>query len=301
MKLQRAFHRLRYFATDAWDEWRHSPGVNLLAVATLASTLFLAGLVMLVLANVEERVRLLHDEVTVQVYLEDEISSAALSDLQVRLPALEGVIGIDYVGKEEALRRYRLWAADMAQLADELELNPLPASFEVTLRAGPGAEQLGANVVVEMTGRDGVEEVRFNRDWLRRLEALLDLARVGGTGLALVVFAAVVFVMASVLRLAVYARRVEIDIMLLVGATPAFVRGPFLVAGLGQGAVASGAALLLVEGVRQGALAYAGRGTVVLLDLIAARPLPWGPSGLLVAVGLLVSLAGAWFAVRRSV
>ena len=301
MRLQRTLHRLRYFASDAWDEWRHSPGVNLLAVATLASTLFLAGLVMLVLANVEQRVRLLHEEVNVQVFLDDGTSDAALSDLQAELSTLDGVTGVEYVSKEEALRRYRVWAADMAQLADELDVNPLPASFELTLRAGPGAEQMAATVVVEMTGRAGVEEVRFNRDWLRRLEALLDLARVGGTGLALVVFAAVVFVMASVLRLAVYARRDEIDIMLLVGATPAFVRGPFLVAGLGQGVFASGLALLLVELVRRGALAYAGSGTLVLLDLVAARPLTGGPSALLFGVGLLVSLAGAWFAVRRSV
>ena len=111
----------------------------------------------------------------------------------------------------------------------------------------------------------------------------------------------VLFVMASVLRLAVYARRTEIDIMLLVGATPAFVRGPFLAAGLGQGVVAAGVAVLLVEVVRRAALVYAGRGSLVLLDLVAARPLPPGSTGLLFAVGLAVSLAGAWFAVRRSV
>jgi cell division transport system permease protein len=301
MKLKRIFHRLRYFASDAWDEWRHSPGVNLLAVATLASTLFLAGVVMLVLANVEQRVRVLHQRVAVQVYLDDDVSPAALQALRDGIPDLDGVIGVDYVSKEEALRRYREWAAGLAQLADELSENPLPASFEISLRPGPGAEELGAAVAAELTGREGVEEVRFNREWLQRLEALLDLAHIGGTGLALVVFAAVAFVMASVLRLAVYARRTEIDIMLLVGATPAFVRGPFLVAGLGQGALASCLALLLVEGVRQGALAYAGGGSLVLLDLVAARPLPWGPAGLLAGVGLAVSMAGAWFAVRRSV
>jgi cell division transport system permease protein len=275
--------------------------VNLLAVATLASTLFLAGLVMLVLANVENRVRLLHEEVTVQVYLEDDIAEAERLELERELAGLDGVDRLVYVDKAEALNRYREWAADMAQLADELEQNPLPASFELFLVPGAGAEERGAAVAVAMTGREGIEEVRFNRAWLRRLEAILDLARIGGTGLAFVVFAAVVFVMASVLRLAVYARRTEIDIMLLVGATPAFVRGPFLAAGLGQGVIAAGVAVLLVELVRRAALGYAGRGSLVLLDLVAARPLPLGPTGLLFAVGLAVSLAGAWFAVRRSV
>jgi cell division transport system permease protein len=103
-----------------------------------------------------------------------------------------------------------------------------------------------------------------------------------------------------VLRLAVYARRNEIEIMLLVGATPAFVRGPFLAAGLGQGLIASGLALLLVEGVRRAALAYSSSGPIALLDLLAASPLGLNLSLLLLTVGLVVSFAGAWFAVRRS-
>lgn len=298
MNTGRMLHRLRYFVTDAGEEWRRSPGVNLLAVATLASTLFLAGLVMLVIANVENRVRVLRENVNVQVYLLDGIDEAAVHGLREDLEAMEGVGRVRHVDKDEARRRYREWAADMAELIEDLEANPLPASLEVFLQPGPRGEELGSAIAVEMSGREGVEEVRFDRSWLRRLEALLDLARIGGTGLALLVFAAVVFVMANVLRLAVYARRNEIDIMLLVGATPAFVRGPFLVAGIGQGILASGVALLLVEAVRRAALAYASGGPVVLLDLIAARPLTLDASLLLLLVGLVVSLVGAYFAVR---
>ncbi len=299
MRLTRRLHRVRYFVSDAWDEWRHSPGVNFLAVATLAATLFLAGLAMLVISNVERRVRALHEEVRVEIYLEDGISREAVGELRVELNAIDGVAQTAYVSKSEALRRYRQWAAGMAELADDLGVNPLPATIEVFLEPGPEVERLGQAIALRMGGRRGVEDVRFDRNWLNRLQALLSLARIGGTGLALLVFAAVVFVMASVLRLAVYARRSEIEIMLLVGATPAFVRGPFLVAALGQGVIAAGAALLLVELVRRGALAYAGGGPVALLDLAAAAPLTAQMSFLLLAVGLTVSLTGAYFAVRR--
>lgn len=301
MNLKQRLHRMRYFVTDAWDEWRHSPGINLLAVGTLAATLFLAGLVMLVISNVESRVRLLHDEVKVEIYLEDDISAAAVTALRREMSAIEGVADISHIDKAEALRRYRRWAAGMADLIDDLEINPLPATLEILLQPGPGVEALGQAIALQARGREGVEDVRFDLDWLRRLEALLGLARIGGTGLAVLVFAAVAFVMASVLRLAVYARKNEIDIMLLVGATPAFVRGPFLVAGLGQGLVAAGVALALVEGVRRIALAYSGAGPVALLDLLVASPLSLDLSLLLAFVGLTVSLIGAYFAVRRSV
>lgn len=293
-------HRLRFFAGDAWDELRHSPGVNLLAVATLAAALFLAGLVLVVLSNVEARVELLRGDFRVEVFLLDDASEEERGRLQRRLAASEGVARVEYIDQEQALARYREWSRETAALVEELDVNPLPASFEVLLAPRPDAEARGAAIVQALSGKPGVEEVRFDREWLRRLESLLNLARIGGTGLATLVFAAVVFVMASVLRLAVYARRDEIEIMLLVGATPAFVRGPFLVAGLGQGLISSGVGLLLVEAARQGALAYAGSSSLALMELVAADPLPGSAAGLLVGLGLAVSCTGAYFAVRRS-
>ena len=293
-------HRLRFFVVDAWDEWRHSPGVNLLALTTLSAALFLAGLVTLILGNVAASVEQLREDVRVDVYLDDGLSGLQRRSIQDELAGTAGVARIVYVDKDEALRRYRKWAGSMIGLLEELEANPLPASLEVYLDSGPQAEQIGGAIAADLRGRTGIEEARFDRDWLIRLEALLDLARIGGGALALVIFAAVVFVMASVLRLAVLARQTEIDIMLLVGATPAFVRGPFLVAGLAQGLISTGLALVFVESSRRAALAYAGSGSGALLELVAARPMRLAEVGALVLVGMLVSLAGSYFAVRRS-
>lgn len=301
MSAAKLVNRMRYFVIDAMDEWRRSPGVNLLAVATLAATLFLAGLVLLVIANLERQLQHQRENVQIQIYLPEDLPPETRTALEQEVGAMPGVARTTYIDKDEAMRRYRQWAAQMVELIDELETNPLPASLEVSLEAGPDAEQHGQAIVVALAGRETVEDVRFDRDWLLKLESLLDLARIGGSGLALIVFAAVIFVMASVLRLAVYARRDEIDIMLLVGATPAFVRGPFLVAGLAQGIVASALALLMVEGARRGALAYAGSGSVALLDLVLTHALPLELASLMMLTGLLVSLAGAFFAVRKSV
>ena len=147
--------------------------------------------------------------------------------------------------------------------------------------------------------RPGIEEVRYNEDWLNRLEATVDLARVGGGVVTTLVLIAVVFVMSSVLRLAVYARRDEIEIMQLVGASPGFIRGPFLVAGVAQGLIASILALAIVEGLRRLSLSSPLTGnSPVLTDLLAARPLSIGLGALLLLVGCAVSLAGSYFAVR---
>jgi cell division transport system permease protein len=294
-------HRLRFFVTDAWDELRHSPGVNLLAVGTLVAVLYGTGLIALVLSNVGEFVAALREDVRVEVYLAQGVSPERREELDAALNVIAGVTRVDYIDRQAALERYRAWAGDMAGLVDELEANPLPESFEVFLTPGAGAEDVGAKIQADFGGLDGVEQVRFDRELLGRIEALLNLARFGGGGLGLLVLAAVIFVMASVLRLAVYARRDEIEIMLLVGATPAFVRGPFLVAGLVQGLVSSAAALALIELTRRTARGYASAESLGLLDLFLENPLPDRLVLGLFLIGTTVSCTAAWFAVRRRV
>ena len=263
--------------------------------------LFLAGLVMLIIGNVDQRIQTLRGDVRVEVYLHEGHDPAVRRALVDDFNAFDGVARVEFVDKDEALERYREWAAGVADLVPELETNPLPASIEVYLETGQAGNDVATTVVAHARGAGIVEQVRFSEDWLRRLEAMLDVARAGGGGLIALVLAAVVFVMAAVLRLAVYARREEIAIMQLVGATTSFIRGPFLVAGAVHGVVASVVALLLVEGVRRGVVGWLGSDSTILLDLLTAHALASPLSVLLVVVGLLVSLTGSWFAVRQTV
>ena len=204
-----------------------------------------------------------------------------------------------FVDKDEALRRFRTSFGDLADMAADLATNPLPASYEAFVPSGSDGAGVAESAVAALAGHAGVEEVRHDRAWRERVDALIHVARSGGAGLALLVFAAVALVMANVLRLAVHARRDEIEIMLLVGATPSFVRGPFLVAGVFQGLAASLGSLGLVEGIRRAALAYSGSRPGVLLHLAAGNPLDVRMALLLTAVGLVVGLTGSWLAVRR--
>jgi len=294
------WHKLRFFAGDAWEELRHSPGVNLLAVGTLIAVLFGAGMIALVLSNVETFVEELRDDVRIELYLQDDTSAEQREALQQELSSIQGVTQVEHIDKQEALTRYREWAGEMSMLIEGLETNPLPESLEVILAPGRVAETVGSQIQEEFGDKEGVEQVRFDRELLGRVEALLNLARIGGSGLGLAILAAVVFVMTSVLRLAVYARRDEIEIMLLVGATPSFVRGPFLVAGVAQGLISSLAALALVEAARRATLGYAGEGALALFDLLLAHALPGRFVLALIVIGLAVSCTAAWFAVRYS-
>jgi cell division transport system permease protein len=294
------FAHLRYFVFDAVDEWRHSPGPNLLATATLATVLFVAGLNFLVLANLKTHVGRWKDDLRVSVYLVDGAPAAEVDTLFAKVLAVRGVDRVERVDKEEALRRFRASFSDLADVSRELGTNPLPASLEVVLDSGPQARDAARAVGEAVAGAPAVEEVRYDQAFLDRLDALLDVARWGGAGLGLVVLTAVAFIVSSVLRLTVYARRDEIDIMHLVGAPPMLVRGPFLVAGIAQGLMGGLLGLFLVEAVRRGARQYLGEHPGELFDLAAGSPLPLGPSCIVVFVGVALGFASAWFAVREA-
>ena len=292
--------RVRYFLTDAWDEFKHSPGANLLAAATLTAVLLLAAVLLLVLRNTERQVQRVRSEARVDVYLRDDASPEQVEDIREAAAGRPGVVRVAFVGKAEALTRFRESFGDLAALAGELQTNPLPASFEVYLTPGAGTVSEAQGVADALASRPGVEEVRYDRDWLDRLAGGLAAAELAGAALAVVVFGAVAFVMAAVLRLAVLARQDEIEIMRLVGATPALVRGPFLVAGLVQGLLAAWAALLGLEAARRALLAWTGSRGLPLVQLLAGTPLDGRSTLTLLAAGTLVGLVGAYFAVRRS-
>ena len=298
--MSRVLGHLRYFVADAVDEWRHSPGPNLLATATLAAVLFVAGLNLLLLANLNAHVGRWKSDLRVSVYLVDGVATADVDALAAKVAAIRGVAKVERVGKDEALRRFKASFADLADVPAELAANPLPASLEVTLESGPESRGTARAVGEALAGAAGVEDVRYDQAFLDRIEAVLDVARWGGAGLGLIVLTAVAFVVSGVLRLTVYARRDEIDIMHLVGAPPMLVRGPFLVAGVGQGLAGGLLALFFVEASRRAARSYLGARPGELIELAAGRGLPPAHSCFLVFIGAALGFASAWFAVREA-
>jgi len=289
--------RVRYYLEDAADEWRHSPGVNALATVTLAAVLAMAGASLLAVHNAGARLEGWRRDVRVEVYLRDDAGNEERKAIAGRLAETPGVAAVRFVSKEEALRRFRESFGEMADVAGSIGANPFPASLEAFVDPGPGAAASARSVAGAVAGLSGIEEVRFDLDWLDRLDSILRMTRLAGAGVAFAVLCVVIFVMSSVMRLAVHARREEIEIMLLVGAPPRLVRGPFLVSGFVQGLAASMIAILVVEGARRAVLTWAGPRPGVVLDLLMGRPLPPGAAALVVSVGVVVGLLSAGFAV----
>ena len=286
----------------AFDEalaslWRGRDS-GLLSTATIALALFVLGGFLLVTANLERLGAQWSSTAELSVYLMDEATPADRKAIEVALAGSDAVSGREFVSKADALARFKQTFGDLASAIDDPTDNPLPASFEAHLRPGPGAAASVDGLAAELRQMPGVADVRYDRQWLNRLLTVIRLIRGIGLALGTLLAVAAALTVANVVRLALYARRDELDIMHLVGAPPVYVRGPFVMEGVlqgGAGAVTALAVLALVF------FALRARYLVPLasaVNLSAIRFLPPELCVLLVvggmAVGCLGGLIAAW-------
>ena len=278
-----------YALREALAAFRRAPALTGLSVAMIGLSLFIVGLFGIVAYNIRQTIARVESRVEVVAYLRDDASPNAVALAQHDIEAFPEVQRVYYISRDEALEGARRELVEFRSVFDDLDVNPLPASFEIRLRPnqrGPG----GVKAVAErIASYPFVEEVRYGSEWL---DKVFLLRRVAGaaTGLLGGAFAIVAaLIIGTAVRLAIFARKDEIEIMRLVGATEAFVRSPFVLEGLITGLLGAGVAV---------AASY------VLFRMLsgAVLQLEWMPSEWLVLgviLGAFLGVAASALAVRR--
>jgi cell division transport system permease protein len=289
----RAFrYSLNEAATSLW-RGRQS---GLLSTGTIALALFVLGGFLIVTANLERLAAEWSSAAEMSVYLKDDVTDADRAAIERVLESGDVVATREYVSKETALARFRQTFTELAGSIDTLGENPLPASYDVRLTAGPAAEAGVEMLAASLRETTGVADVRYDRQWLGRLMSAIAVIRGVGLLLAAVLAVAAALTVASVVRLALQARRDEIEIMQLVGAPTAYVRGPFVMEGLIQGGVG---ALLAVAALA--AVFFSIRDSYLVplagaVNLSAIAFLPAELAVLMVVGGMAVGCVGGFVA-----
>ena len=227
---------LRYFFDEALASLWRGYKTGLIATATIATAFLVLGGFLLVTTNMERALARWQDAAEFSVYLVDAVSADQRASIERAVRASAVVSGVTVVSKEEALRRFKENFGALADTAADLPSNPLPESIEVRLRPDADPAQV-ESLAGTLGGMPGVSDVRYDRRWIQRLMQAVRIVRTGGFALAAILVLAAALTVASVVRLALFARREEIHIMRLVGAPIAYIQGPFVVEGLIQGGI----------------------------------------------------------------
>ncbi len=299
--MRRLLVRLTYFVRTALRGLGASPVTSAVAVATIAASLVLVGAFSLLVRNMEELLEDFGDDLHVTAYLAEGLAPGEQQELVRIAGTVEGVERVRIVSKQEALDRFRAGVGSGGAFLDGLDENPLPASLEITLVPERRSAEGMAIAVSSLEGLPGVAELASGQDWVEGYLRAVSLVRGIGLGLAGILALATLLIVANTIRLAVFARRDELEILSLVGASRAFVNIPVLVEGIVQGSVAGALALVLLFGIFRLVLPGFEFGLALVLGGATPRFFSSGEALALVGggaglglVGSAAALADAW-------
>jgi cell division transport system permease protein len=277
----------------AWRGGRNDWRIHLLSVFSVAVAFVCLASALLVVVNVDAVRERWASTGRASVYLEPAASRDQIAAIEKALRAADGVLEVSFVSSDEARRELSGADAVLAKLPPEA----FPASLEVTLRDDASSSRL-EKMSTQLEALPAVDAVETYRAWSDKLASLLAGGVMAAGLLALVVLGAVASVVSSTIRLSLQRRRIEVEVLKLVGATDAYVRRPFVIEGAAQGGVGALMALALV-----GALYAIVRGHLdgELATLLGMNPsfLPWSLAALLIALGAALGAGAAHASLRR--
>jgi cell division transport system permease protein len=283
-------HALRYFFAEAAASLWRGRGASALAILTIATGIFVLGFFLVANANFQRVVDRWSESAELSVYLHDGVTAEQLARIDEMAAASGLAARREYVAKAQALARFQTDFPDLAATAGTLEDNPFPASFEVQLRSDV-REATGAvdGLVAALSAMAGVSDVRYDRQWLTRLNTVVRGGRLVALGIVAMLVLAAAMTVGNVVRMTAAARRDEIEIMQLVGAPFAYVRGPFVAEGILQGGLGAVLALAALTGTFYLVRARLGPLTFLPVPMVAV----------LLAGGMLLGCVAGYVVARR--
>lgn len=286
-----------YFVKHALMNIRKNLTVHILSLGTIVASLVILGAFLLLFGNLNNWLQRWGSALSMSIYLKDGISDYRRDKVDSFIRGLPGAEIKRFISKKEAMDDLRAALGDEAGFLKRLSHNPLPASYEVVFESKDRHEVNPDKIKAELEKLDGVEDVQYGREWLRKLEGLLDIVRLIGFIIGGLLCLCVVFIVSNTIKLTIYSRKDEIEILKLVGATDWFVKLPLLLEGMIQGVLGGVLALLTL---------FLGYLILSTKDLYFIGPTPlhfvFLPTGYLVLILILstaMGVIGSFIAIGR--
>ena len=240
--LLRRLSALAYITTRGARGMAQSPLVQLIAVGTMAVCMLMLGTVTLVFSNARAVTQEWGVDVPMTVYMVEGVEPQETQAIAGRIEAIDSVESAERITPQVALERLEQGLGGHGGALEGIDAEALPDSIEVHLEAGTDAS-FAPRLAEKLEAFEEVEEVALLGAWVEQAEQMLDTLRLLAAGIGLLVGMACMAIVWSTIRLGVFARRSELEILRLVGGTHSFVRGPFVVEGMIQGVVGTGLAV----------------------------------------------------------
>jgi cell division transport system permease protein len=289
-----------YFLREALRNFYRHRRINVVAILVVATGMFLVGGVALVYVNFRNFAAYWGSQVHMVIYLRDNLTPERLEVLRLALSQAPETASMEYTSKDQALQQLRTRLGEGARILEGLQTNPLPASFTVTIRDEFRRPELLRESVERYRQLPEVEDIDYGEHWLERFHTLVWTLEIGVIGIGGIMGMAVMFIIATTVRLALYTRAEEIEIMQLVGATLWFIKFPFFLEGILQGGLGASLAVGLCYGLFSVLMTWVKPMGELFVDFSLFQFLPLPIIASLLLGGALLGGLGSLFSLRRT-
>ncbi len=237
---------IRIYIKRSIEDIRNNPLITLVTLVTIALSVLIISAFALFYANVGKMLSTWQEGIRIIAYLKADTTQAQIVEFQKLLSQIPELDRIQFIPKDQALEQLREQLKHQESLLAHLRGNPLPDSFEISAHSEDGNWDKIEAIASRIKSFDLVEDVEYGQKWLQRIIQTIELFRLAGYGLGAVFLFAGVFIVANTIRLVLYSRKEEIEIMQLVGAANNFIRAPFYLQGLILGGLGGIGGLVLL-------------------------------------------------------
>lgn len=289
------FSSLSYFWGETFRSLFRNRFMAIASVLTVTLSMFILGVFLSAVLNINHMASYLENQVEMTVYLKDGLTTDQVMGIGKYLKAQPGMKEIKFKNKDQAMKDFRERMGDQQGLLDAINGNPLPASYQMSFQT-PEQLKTAAEVVAKY---QGVETVQYGKDIIEQLYKVAQVIRLSGIVLIIFLAGAELFIISNTIRLTVFARRREIQIMKYVGASNGFIRWPFLFEGMVIGFLGSGfASLILWEGYKTVVSEMAAAG-LVFIPMIPLWPFMGYTTLIILAAGIVIGVMGSAISLRK--
>ena len=286
---------IEYFIREVAISLKRNNWMSFASIGTVTVSLFVLGVFLILVLNMNRLATTLESQVQINVYLEDSLTRNEREQISDDINDLSGVESVKFISRDEALERLKERLGDQQYLLDALgNENPLPDSFEITMRE-PELVQTAADTIAKF---DGVESAKYGQDVVEHLFDITRLMRIFGVILMFLLAGATLFIISNTIRLTVFARRKEIAIMKYVGATDWFIRWPFLLEGMVLGLIGGMIAAFALRSF-YAAMAAKIYNTLAFFPLMPQYPFMNYVSFALILSGMIIGTIGSTISLKR--
>ena len=284
-----------YFIQEVFHSLRRNNWMTFASIGTVAVSLFVLGVFLILVLNMNRLAGMLESQVQISVYLENHLTDREKRQIGYDIESLQGIDSVTYVDRETAKERLKERLGDQKYLLDALsEDNPLPDAFEVTVTT-PSVVESAAGAIAAM---QGVEEAKYGQDVVEHLFDITRLMRIFGFILMGLLGGATLFIISNTIRLTVFARRKEIAIMKYVGATDWFIRWPFLLEGIVLGCIGGFIAAVALRSF-YAAMAAKIYSTLAFFPLMPQYPFMNYVTAAILLAGIVIGAIGSVISLKR--